>query len=226
MSKRTLQVGLVVFLIGLMTNVVSALEVTVGTQAEPAIDPHFLWLDTNVAYNSHIFDTLTGSDEDAKMQPGLALSWKPMDNNLTWEFKLRRGVKFHDGSDLTAEDVVFSINRIPKVPNNTTPYTQNVRSIVGMEIVDSHTVRLKTEQPDPVLPNRMRNVSIVSKKVAESATTADFKSGKAAIGTGPYKFAQYVPGDRYVLVRNDEYWGQRPAYDRVTFRIITENAAQ
>jgi peptide/nickel transport system substrate-binding protein len=203
----------------------TAAELTVGTRPEPAVDPHFLYFDSNVAYSSHIFDSLTIADEDMKRKPGLATSWTAIDDT-TWEFKLRRGVTFHDGSDFTAEDVVATLNRVPKVPNNPNPYTGTIRSIVSKEVIDSHTIRFKTDAPDPLLPIRLSDVAIISKKVGERATTADFKSGKAAIGTGPFKFVKYSPGDRLVLERNANYWGDRPAWERVTFKIISNDAAR
>jgi peptide/nickel transport system substrate-binding protein len=119
-------------------------------------------------------------DENMKRVPSLATSWKAI-SDTTWEFELRRDVKFHDGSDFTAEDVAFSIGRIPRVPNNPAPYTSNLRSIVDVEIVNPYTIRIKTDKTNPILPAQLPNVIIISKKTAERATTADFSSGKAAI---------------------------------------------
>ncbi len=85
-----------------------------------SIDPHFFNLFPNNNVAEHIFDKLVQMDPDSKMIPGIATSWKTIDDT-TWEFKLRKGVKFHDGSELTAEDVVFSIDRVPLVPNSPGP---------------------------------------------------------------------------------------------------------
>src|ERR1700681_1327227 len=113
-------------------------DLTIGARFEPTVDPHFFYVSTNIAYARHVFDPLVDRDENVQKRPGLALSWKPIDDT-TWEFALRRGVKFHDGSDFTAEDVAFSIKRIPNIPNNPSPYTGNIRSIVASEIVDPLT---------------------------------------------------------------------------------------
>jgi peptide/nickel transport system substrate-binding protein len=225
MFKRICHIGLIVLAVVVVSHSAGASDVIIGARAEPAVDPHFLYVDTNSAYNWHIFEPLVYSDENLQPKPGLAIRWEAIDDT-TWEFKLREGVKFQDGSDFTAEDVVFSFKRIPNVPNNPASYVGTIRSIVDMEIVDPHTVRFKTDDVDPLLPNRIVAASIVSKKVAEGASTADFTSGKAAIGTGPFKFSEYVPGDRYVLERNENYWGEKPAWKRVTFKIISNDAAR
>lgn len=93
----------------------NAATLTIGARATPTIDPHFLFLTTNIAYNSHIYGLLVARDENARRVPDLATSWEAIDD-ATWEFKLREGVKFHDGTEFTAEDVVFSINRIQRFP--------------------------------------------------------------------------------------------------------------
>ena len=191
-----------------------AATLTIGSRATPTLDPHFLFLTTNVAYNQHIYGLLVAKDGDARPIPGLATSWKAIDDT-TWEFKLRKGVKFHDGSEFTAEDVVFSIERIPNVPNNPNPYTGTIRSIVKMEVVDPHTIRFKTDGVNPYLPDDFGEVIIASKKHGEGASTADFNSGKAAIGTGPFRVVEHVHGERLVLERFDDYWGEKPAWDRV-----------
>src|SRR5438270_8801548 len=104
-----------------------------------SMDPHFFNLFPNNNMAEHIFDKLVQMDPDSKMIPGLATSWKPLDPT-TWEFKLRKGVKFHDGSELTAEDVAFSIDRVPNVPNSPGPFTAYTKMIVGIDIVDPYTI--------------------------------------------------------------------------------------
>jgi peptide/nickel transport system substrate-binding protein len=206
----------------------NAAELTVATPYEPSIDPHFLYLSSNTAYSRHLFGNLADRrGKDARIDPGMstAESWKILDPT-TWEFKLRKGVKFHDGSELTAEDVVFSIHRIPRVPNNPASYETNVRMISDITIKDPYTLIIKTKEPYPLLPNRLSSVSLVSKRLVQDATTADFTSGKVAIGTGPYKFVEYVPADHYVIERNDDYWGEKPAFKRVVFKIMPNTAAR
>lgn len=202
-----------------------AAEVTVGTRYEPSIDPHFLYLSHNAAYAKQLFSKLVNRDKEGRISPGLASSWKILDET-TWEFKLRKGVKFHDGSDFTAEDVVFSIHRIPNVPNNPATYVMHVRMIADVRIKDPYTLIIKTKEPCPLLPRQIAGVTIVSKRLVQGATTADFTSGKVAIGTGPYKFVEYLPGDRYVLERNEDYWEEKPAFEKLTFKIMSDDAAR
>src|SRR4029077_973822 len=97
------------------------------------IDPHFFKLFPNNNIAEHIFDKLVQMDPDSKLIPGLATSWKPIDDK-TWEFKLRKGVKFHDGSELTSEDVAFSIDRVPTIPNSPGLFTAYTKAIVGKVI--------------------------------------------------------------------------------------------
>jgi peptide/nickel transport system substrate-binding protein len=190
-----------------------------------SIDPHFFNLFPNNNIAEHIFDKLVQMDPDSKMIPGIAVSWKTLDDK-TWEFKLRKGVKFHDGSELTAEDVVYSIDRVPNVPNSPGPFTAYTKAIIAKEIVDPYTVRFKYAAPYPLAPNDLSTIYIVSKKVATGASTEDFNSGKAAVGSGRYKLVRYVSGDRVELVRNDNYWGDKSPWQKVTFKIIKNEPAR
>jgi peptide/nickel transport system substrate-binding protein len=204
----------------------SGQELKIAVAADvTSIDPHFFNLFPNNNVAEHIFDKLVQMDADSRMIPGLATSWKTIDDR-TWEFKLRKGVKFHDGSELTAEDVVYSIDRVPQVPNSPGPFTAYTKAIVAKEIVDPYTIRFKYASPYPLAPNDLSTIYIVSKKVATGASTEDFNSGKAAIGSGRYKFVRYANGDRVELVRNDTYWGEKPYWQKVTFRIIKNEAAR
>ncbi len=202
-----------------------AQELRMGISASiTSMDPHFHNLTPNNNITSHIFDRLVHQDEKQRPIPGLAESWKVLDDT-TWEFKLRRGVKFHDGSEFTAEDVVASMKRVPWVPNSPSSFRGSIGAIVSAEIVDPHTIRFKTERAYPLLAIDINNMRIVTRKFAE-APTADFNLGKATIGTGPYKFVEFLPGDRVVLERNDAYWGPKPHWQRVVARILTNNASR
>ncbi|TFI29329.1 ABC transporter substrate-binding protein, partial [Herbaspirillum sp. 3C11] len=164
-----------------------AAELKLGLFADVStLDPHFNNIAPNISLSSHLFDALVNVDATGKLIPGLAVSWKAVDPT-TWEFKLRRGVKFHDGSDFTAEDVVFSLDRPATLTNSPGPFTSYTKQIIGKEIVDPYTVRLKTAAPYGPLALDVSTIFIVSKKAAQNATTEDFNSGKALIGTGPFK---------------------------------------
>jgi peptide/nickel transport system substrate-binding protein len=143
-----------------------------------------------------------------------------------WEFKLREGVKWQDGSPFTADDVVFTYQRARKVPNSPGPFLQFLKHVANTTAVDDHTLLIETDQPDPILLNEILNVWIVSRKNGENATTADYNSGKAAIGTGPYREVEWVPGDHITLERFDGYFGSRPDWQRVVYKPITNDAAR
>jgi len=197
-----------------------AADLKIGVGADiTSMDPHYVNLFPNNDVAEHIYNKLVTLDSDSRLIPDLAESWKTVDPT-TWEFKLRKGVKFHDGSDFTAADVVFSYDRVAKIPNSPGPFTVYTKAIVSSEIVDDHTIRFKTASPYPLLPNDLSTVYIVSKKVAANATTEDFNAGKVNIGTGPFKFVEFKRGDRVELARNDAYWGKKPAWEKVTLRIL------
>lgn len=207
-----------------------AAELRIGLAADvTSLDPHFL----NVAPNNnaawHIFDALVHVDANARLVPGLAVSWRAVDPT-TWEFKLRKGVKFHDGSDFTAEDVMFSLERPATLAASPGPFTGFVKPIVAKKIIDPWTLQLKTAAPYAMLPYDLDSIFIVSKKAASGASTQDFNSGKAAVGTGPYKLVRFARGDRIELARNDSYWGGQngklAAWDKVTLRILPVDTAR
>jgi peptide/nickel transport system substrate-binding protein len=187
-----------------------------------SIDPHFHNLTPNNNVGAHIFDTLVMKEAGGKIKPGLAESWRVVDD-LTWEFKLRKGVRFHDGSNFTAADVVFSLDRIPNVPNSPSPFTTYTKQVTEKIVVDPWTIRLKSAAPYPQMPNDMSTVLVVSAKAAANATTEDFNSGRATIGTGPFRFVRWQKGDRIELARHDGYWGPKSPWEKVTFRIITSD---
>ena len=201
-------------------------EVSIGLQAAiTSIDPHYHNLSPNNSLLLHVFEPLVKRDANQKMVPGLAVSWKALDD-LTWEFKLRKGVKFHDGTPFTADDVVATYKRAPNVPNSPSSFATFTKPIVDTKVVDPYTIVFKTSGPHVLLPSDLGSVYILPKAVAEKATTEDFNSGKAAIGTGPYKFVEYVPNQRVVLKANYGYWGGEEPWDKVTFKILTNSAAR
>jgi len=200
-----------------------AADLAIGIGADvTAIDPHYHNLTPNTNVAAHIFDFLVLRDERQKAIPGLAESWKTVDP-VTWEFKLRRGVRFHDGSEFTAADVLASIERVPTVPNSPSPFTAYTKQIKEVIVVDPYTIRFRTATPYPLMPSDMTQVAIVSKAAAK-ATTEDFNSGRAAIGTGPYKLVRYAKGDRIELARYDGYWGGKTPWEKVTLRLLASDA--
>jgi peptide/nickel transport system substrate-binding protein len=208
----------------------SAQTLTMGVRGGPeSLDPHYSALGPHAEAAKHIFDTLVWSGDDLQIEPGLATSWTPVDAD-TWEFKLREGVKFHDGSGFDAEDVKFSVERIPIVtgPTTTTIY---VRRVASMEIVDPHTILMHTDGPAATLPYDFVRLFIVSSEAAADYSTLEtaaegFNSGKAAIGTGPYKLVSWEPKGDLVLDRFDDYWRGKGPWEKVIRKEIPNDSSR
>jgi peptide/nickel transport system substrate-binding protein len=225
---RILRVALAALAAIVICNAVGAKEreVAIGLKAAiTSIDPHYHNLTPNNSMLRQIYEPLIANDSNQKLVPALAVSWKALDD-LTWEFKLRRNVKFHDGSPFTAEDVAFTLKRVPNVPNSPSSFATFTKPIIDVKIVDPYTIVFKTAGPHVLLPSDMSSVLIVSKANGEKAATEDYNSGKAAIGTGPYKFAEYVPNERIVLKANYGWWGGEEPWDKVTFKILSNPSAR
>jgi len=203
-----------------------ASDLIIGSSTEPsAIDPEFSRTGNNQNIAMQVFDRLVTTDANLQMHPGLAASWKNVDPT-TWDVTLRSGVTFQDGHKMTAADVIFSLDRANKIANSPAPFSGNVASIASMKPVGPLTIEFKTKTPTPDFMEQIGFVYIVEKSVAENASLNDFNSGKAAIGTGPYKFVQWVPGDHITLQRNDHYWGKEPDFEKVTIKFISNDAAR
>ena len=121
--------------------------------------------------------------------------------------------------------MVASIDRVPSVPNSPSPFTVYTKQIKEMIVVDPYTIRFKTAAPYPLMPTDMTQVAIISKGAAK-ASTDDFNSGRAAIGTGPYKLVRYANGDRIELARNDAYWGGKTPWEKATLRLLPNDASR
>jgi peptide/nickel transport system substrate-binding protein len=212
-------------MLGMTLGAVQAQEFRLAMSSPPSsIDPHFFNLFSNINVSDHMFETLVKMDPDSKPVPGLAESWRLVDDT-TWEFKLRRGVKFHDGSEFTAEDVAWSIDRIPLIANSPGRFDSYTKAIVSKQIVDPYTIRFKTASPYPLMLPDLTAVFIVSKKATagplpQGLASEDFATGKGVVGTGPFKFVRFQRDDRVELERNEAYWGPKAAWSKVTLRFI------
>ncbi|HEY4251710.1 MAG TPA: ABC transporter substrate-binding protein [Roseomonas sp.] len=208
------------------TAAAAAPTLTIGNGAPvTTIDPHFHNVGPNNAMAMHIFDTLVWRDSRARAHPMLAESYTAIAETV-WELKLRQGVTWHDGKPFTADDVVFTFERIPQVQNSPGSFIGFIRTIERVEVVDPHTIRLHTRQPHPLLPLDLASVYIVARHAATGAGIEDFNAGRAAIGTGPYRLVSYRSGDRVELARNDSYWGEREPWERVTVRFLLNDGSR
>ncbi|MDX5359354.1 MAG: ABC transporter substrate-binding protein [Rhodobacterales bacterium] len=189
-----------------------------------AVDPHYQNATPNNAALGNIFEALTVIGPDGMVHPSLAKEWRLVDD-VTWEFDLVDAT-FHDGSPFTAADVEFSLLRPATITNSPSSFTIYTRPVKEIQIVDDHKIRVVTNFPYPQFLRDLSRVAVVKKAAVDGASTPDFNSGKVAIGTGPYKFAGYTPDDQLNMTRFDGYWGDKPAWDNVRIRFITDDGAR
>ncbi|MGG0718602.1 ABC transporter substrate-binding protein [Robertmurraya massiliosenegalensis] len=168
---------------------------------------------------------LVKNEGDAGFVPDLATEWKTLDDE-TWEFKLREGVTFHNGEEFTAEDVEYTLERIAKDPSlqNHSQY----RQIVDVEVIDDYTVQIHTDGPQPAMLNRLSRSSsgMMPKDYIDEVGLEGYI--EHPIGTGPYKFVEWVRDDRVVLEKYEDYWNKEyeSDWDQLVFRSIPENSTR
>ncbi|MEO6625572.1 MAG: ABC transporter substrate-binding protein [Burkholderiaceae bacterium] len=208
-----------VLLLGGLTGFnISAQTLSVGVQGLPDS------LDTAVSSFAALnlalqtMDPLILRDDSGALEPGLAVSWQTPDP-LTWIFKLRPGVKFHDGQPFTAEDVKFTFDYI-LAPTSVYGSKGRISQIASTRVVDPLTVEIKTKAPFATLLNGMSDIPIEPKHYVEKVGRAGMV--KTPMGTGPFKFARWVPADRYELTANPAYWHGAPKVERLILRQIPE----
>jgi len=204
----------------------SAEDLTIGLSAAPtSIDPHFYVIGPNSAMARNIFDGLVNQNEKQQIEPALAQSWARLEDTV-WEFTLRADVKFHDGSLLTADDVVASIKRVSLAaqnsPSSFVPYVRSIKEITALAPLK---VRIVTDGVAPLLLNNLSRIAIMPAKQGATTTEA-MNQGMGVIGTGPFRFLSWMPEDRVILERHNDYWGAPPVWDKVTFRIFKNNSAR
>jgi peptide/nickel transport system substrate-binding protein len=187
-------------------------------------DPHQSY-SPNRNVQMHVYESLVHQDGNLRPIPGLAESWRVVDDT-TWEFRLREGVTFHDGTPLTPQDVAFSLRRAGAARGLRT-YAAQMRAVVGVDVVDARTVRIRTDGPAPLLPNNLASIMIVSAAaVGDAATEDDFNGGRAAIGTGPYRWVRFNRGADVTIERAPRHWAPPEPWERVTYRFIPNDSAR
>lgn len=195
------------------------------------MDPHSQNESPTIAFNGQIYEALVARDIEMNLVPELAESWTASPDG--WTFKLRQGVKFHDGADFTAEDVVFSFNRALEESSD---YKEQVKTVSSIEVIDDYTVKLVTAGANPILPNTLTNVYIMDsgwakangvEKPQDFAAEEETFSVRNSNGTGPFMLMSRAPEELSVLQRNPNWWGDSmyPGnVDRIEYRPI-KNAA-
>ena len=175
-----------------------------------------------------IYDTLIQRDDNMQLKPGLAVSWRNVDP-LSWQIKLRSGVKFHNGEPFDARSVKFTLERL-STPGDKAGGHVMFSSFGGIERVDAVdplTVNIRTKRPDPVLPARLAQTFGAQMIPAEYTAKVGYPGlAKNPVGTGPYKLVQWLKDDRTILETNKDYWGGAPAIERVVWRVIPDDLAR
>ncbi len=195
--------------------------ITIGMQLEPPnLDPTggaAAAIDEVVYAN--VFEGLTRYREDGSVVPALAESWDISDDGTVYTFHLHPGVTFHDGTAMNAEDVKFSLDRA-RAEDSTNAQKALFAGIVEVAVVDDLTVQVTLAAPDGGFPTKMAwgdAVVVAPESVGDAATHP--------VGTGPFKFARWVQGDRVELERNPDYWGPAPALEHAAFKFISDPTA-
>lgn len=196
------------------------ITVAVGEEP-PSFDVHRATGGVYNHFTTNVFEGLLTRDTKGKIVPALAESWEASQDGRTYEFRLRRNVKFHNGDQFTAEDVRFSYERLknPKVQ----PKQSNYANWEGVSIVDDYTVRLHLKQPDPTFIGFISqgyNFNIVPSSYVQKVGDDGFE--KKPVGTGPYKFVQRRVKESWELEAFPDYWGGAPSLLKATFRVIPE----
>ena len=218
-------IGLLALVLGYHQVQANTLKIGLGADVTSA-DPHFTNIGPNNAALLHIYEPLTMVNADARLVPGLAESWKATEPTV-WEFRLRDGVRFHDGSPLTPADVVASIERSRQMEKSGGQFAQFSKQIINIEVVPPRTLRFRTATPYAMLPYDLNSLMIINQK-AQNSTTDDFNTGKApGGGTGPYRLGQYIKGDRLVLQKREgAYWGGDTSWEQVILRILPDDGTR
>ena len=175
----------------------------------------------SVCYNIH--ETLFHPQEDASVKPALAERWEKVDD-LTWKIHLRKGATFHNGEPVTAQAVKFSFDRIMN-PDFKSPHRGKLSAFTRLEVLDDYTFTISTEKPyAPGLYILGYYLPIVPPKYVQEV--GDTQYNMKPVGAGPYKLAKWVRGQEVILERYEGYYGPKPAYKRVIFKGVPEEAAR
>lgn len=169
----------------------------------------------------HVYEGLISVGADLSSVPALAVKWEPNSDSTVWTFKLREGVKFHNGNPFNADDVLFSFE---KCNVKTNAWASAFSTIASYKKVDDYTIEITCKAPDALLPALIRNVMIVDKETYEGKDDQFYE--QTVIGTGPYVLSKYVRDDKTVLERNEEYWGTKPEATKVTLRAIPNDGTR
>ena len=200
-------------------------KLTVALPSEPAtLDPHKSSTRYNYTFNSNMFEGLYIRNDKAELVPALAESVAVTPDGLTYTFRLRKGVRFHDGSAMTADDVKFSIDRAID-PATKNPLLSFIKSIDKVDIVNPDTVVIKLKERDAIFLKKLAFAGwIVPKKYLQTVGEEGF--AKKPVGTGPFKFVSRAINEQIEMEANDMHWGWVPKVKTLVMRTVPEDAVR
>ncbi len=189
------------------------------------LDPYAMFSRTEQSVADHVLQTLTFRDREMNIVPMLATQWRRLEGDLTWEIKLREGIRFHNGESFNAEAVRFSldlVNRRNAEGKSIGGATVAIPSaeITQIEVVDDMTVRVTTAGPKALLPFYLTQIYMVAPGFYSEAT--ETARSEQIVGTGPYVVSERIRDSHITLTRNPDYWGTPPIEERIAFRVIPE----
>ena len=187
-------------------------------------DPHFATDKTTISINDHMFEGLLRRDPQGNVIPALAESWELADDQLTWTYRLRKDVRFTDGTPFDAAAAKTSLDRVLD-PKTGAGGRARLSGIESVTVIDSHTLQIRTKYPWPDLQDGLaaNSTVILSPRALEQHGK---QVSRNPVGTGPFKLEAHNVGSEVVLARNDDYWGGKPAYDKLVISVVPEAAAR
>jgi ABC-type transport system substrate-binding protein len=202
-----------------------AQTVTYAAGADPdSLDPANAESNPSEAVNRMMFENLVRFDTKLNLVPGLAEKWEQAKDGMSWTFSLRKGVTFHDGTPFNAEAAKYFFDRMigPEKPSRGGLYAPLVESAV---VVDEYTVKVNMKTPFAFFANNLaHSASGIFSPAAHKAMGKDI--ARKPVGTGPFKFVEWVHGDHVTLARNDAYWGGKPKLDKIVIKTVKEESAR
>jgi len=198
-----------------------AQEIIIALGSEPTtLDPQIREDGGERAVNDNVYETLMARLPDGKLAAGLAVSEPKLIDAKTWEVKLRPGIKFHNREPFNADAVVHSVRRLID-PNFKSEQISFFSTIKDAKKVDELTVQIITDGPDPILPGRLYWM-----KMVPPGHSKDPKFAETPVGTGPYKFVKWNRGQNVTLEADPDYWGAKPAIQKVTYRFVSDSGTR